>query len=103
MPFGRQGKPGLLGTVARTAVISGTVHVTTGAVNRRMSGGLSTAPPGPAPAPSTQVPTPTSPGPIVAPGGGDQLADQLARLADLHSTGVLTAEEFAAAKSRLLT
>ena len=31
------------------------------------------------------------------------MADQLARLADLHSTGVLTAEEFAAAKSRLLT
>ncbi|MFD1845757.1 SHOCT domain-containing protein [Arthrobacter flavus] len=46
-------------------------------------------------------PHPASSPPPMA--GGDQLADQLARLANLHSTGVLTAAEFAAAKARLLS
>ena len=35
-------------------------------------------------------------------GGGVDLADQVARLGELHRTGVLTAEEFTAAKRKLL-
>ncbi|MDN4489245.1 hypothetical protein QQX13_00205 [Demequina sp. SYSU T00068] len=35
-------------------------------------------------------------------GGGNDLADSLARLAALHSAGALTSEEFAAAKARVL-
>ncbi|UPO78103.1 hypothetical protein [Arthrobacter sp. Helios] len=35
MPFDRGGRPGLLGTIARTAVISGTAQATSNAVNRR--------------------------------------------------------------------
>jgi Short C-terminal domain/Phospholipase_D-nuclease N-terminal len=34
--------------------------------------------------------------------GGSSAADQLARLADLHSRGVLTDEEFAAEKAKVL-
>lgn len=88
MPFGRQGRPGLLGSVARTSIISGTPQMTIAAIDHR--------------SPNPQVrPHPAS-RPLPPMTGGDQLADQLARLANLHSTGVLTAEEFAAAKSRLL-
>lgn len=71
MPFARAGRPGLLGTVARTAALSGT--------------------------PSRGAPAPVSP-----PRGGNELADQLSRLADLHSSGLLTDDEFAAAKARIL-
>jgi hypothetical protein len=72
MPFARAGRPGLLGTVARTAALSGT--------------------------PSRDAPSPVSP-----PRGGTELADQLSRLAELRSSGLLTDAEFAAAKARLLT
>lgn len=102
MPLGRGGRPGLLGTIARTAVISGTAQATSNAVNRRAqarsqreyaeSNPAAAAPPPPAPAPAS------------APNAGDgpSLADQIGRLADLHASGALSAEEFAAAKSRLL-
>lgn len=39
--------------------------------------------------------------PQVAP-NSDGLAEQLQKLGDLHASGVLSAEEFAAAKARLL-
>lgn len=71
MPFARAGRPGLLGTVARTAAL-----------------------------PST--PSPDAPPPVSTPRGGNELADQLSRLAELRSSGLLTDAEFAAAKARLL-
>lgn len=40
--------------------------------------------------------------PVTAPATAADLADQLARLADLKASGVLNDEEFAAAKARLL-
>lgn len=36
------------------------------------------------------------------PGAGTSMSDQLSRLGNLHSQGVLSDEEFAAAKARLL-
>jgi hypothetical protein len=51
------------------------------------------APPPPAPAPA--------PAPAAAP-GGDDLMDQLERLADLKAEGLLNDEEYAAAKAKLL-
>ena len=102
MSFARGGRPGLLGTIARTAVISGTAQVTSNAINRRarlrweQESATQEAPP--------QAP-PAAPPPAMtaAPAGGNQLADQLLRLADLRNAGVLTDDEFAAAKARLLT
>lgn len=72
MPFARAGRPGLLGTVARTAALQGN--------------------------PAKDAPPPAAP----TPGGGRELADQLSRLAELRSAGMLTEAEFSAAKSRLL-
>lgn len=54
-------------------------------------GGTPAAPP----APAAAAPAPVAP---AAPGG----ADEIARLAELHAAGHLTAEEFAAAKAKAL-
>jgi len=100
MPFNRGGRPGLLGTIARTAVISGTAQATSNAVNRRAQNRQREHTAADLPAPPAQASDPAPP-PAAAP-RGNGLADQLARLADLHTSGVLTDQEFAAAKSRLL-
>jgi hypothetical protein len=83
----RMGRPGLVGTMARTAVIAGTATATSNAVNRRGQ-----APPPPAPA------APAAP----AAGPGDDLVAKISELAQLHQQGILTDEEFSAAKMRLL-
>jgi hypothetical protein len=106
--------PGLLRGVARTAVIAGTATATSNAVNRRQAEknvaaygdaqqqyAQQTAQPAPAmavaagPAPGVLVP------PAPAAAGGDML-DQLERLGALKAQGILTEEEFAAQKARIL-
>lgn len=93
--------PGLLRGMARTAVVAGTATAVSNRVSRRQgerwaaqdqaayaqeqpaAGGYEQAPP-PQPAPAAD--------PI----------EQLKQLAELHSQGVLTDEEFAAQKAKLL-
>ena len=92
--------PGLLRGVARTAVVAGTATAVSGRVQRRQAerfadrdaqiisqraeaAGYGQAPPA-APAPAA-----------------DPIA-QLKDLAELHASGVLTDEEFAAQKARIL-
>jgi hypothetical protein len=49
------------------------------------------------------TPTPTAPAPIEdAASDSDEAAASLHKLADLHSEGILTDEEFAAAKAKVL-
>lgn len=73
-------------TVARTAVIAGTASAVSGAVAKRQAGGAQ--------------PTETaSPGPS---GLSTEAMDQLKKLADLRDAGVLTEEEFATQKARIL-
>ena len=101
MPFARAGRPGLLGTVARTAAISGTAQVSANAVNRSAArrGQESAA----RDAPVQDTPPAAEPAPDwPAPADGKDLTDQLSRLADLRGSGLLTDAEFAAAKARLL-
>jgi Short C-terminal domain len=49
-----------------------------------------------------QAPPPQAPPPQPAPAAGPSVADQLQQLAALHQQGMLTDEEFAAAKAKLL-
>ena len=95
MALRRMGRPGLIGTAARTAVVVGTASAVTG----RAAGRQAAAAP---PAVSAQ-PIPV-PAPVVGapPAAGDDLVDQLERLGQLAASGVLTPEEFSAAKARLL-
>ncbi|MBF6416143.1 SHOCT domain-containing protein [Nocardia cyriacigeorgica] len=103
---GRVGRPGLLGTVARTAVISGTARATANAVDRRAQrraaesaayAAQQQAPPPPPPPP----PAPAAPAPEA--GGAEDLVAKLQQLGQLHDSGVLSDEEFAAAKRQLLS
>ena len=93
--------PGLLRGMARTAAVVGTAQATRGRVARRQQQRWSAQdqsqmyaeqqPPPPAPAPA----------PAPAAAGSDPIA-QLERLAALKAQGILTDEEFAAQKAKIL-
>jgi len=132
MPRGRRGRPGLVGTMARTAVVAGTASAVVGhSQNKQMAKQQAAAeqqaaqqaafesqaqladmqaqmnamqaqqaaaaapPPPPAAAPA-------SPAAAAPAAGGDDMMAQLSKLADLKAAGVLSDEEFAAAKAKLL-
>jgi hypothetical protein len=101
MPFARSDRPGLLGTIARTASISGTARGTADAANRPAArrGQESEVRAAAAQEEAPQARTPPAPVPPVS---GKELAEQLSRLADLRSSGLLTDAEFVRAKARLL-
>jgi len=97
MALRRRGRPGLIGTAARTAVVVGTAQAVTGkSANRQAAAAAPASPPAP-----TIAPVPVPAAPITEP--GQDLAAQLERLAQLASAGMLTPEEFATAKARLLS
>ncbi|MFO1208571.1 MAG: SHOCT domain-containing protein [Amaricoccus sp.] len=94
----RRGRPSLIGraaqTAARTAVIAGTATAVSGKVAARQG-----APAAPAVPPAAAAPQ----APATAPAAmSDDAIARLKQLADLHQAGVLTAEEFAEQKARLL-
>ena len=95
--------PGLLRGMARTAVVAGTATAVSNRVSRRQAErwygqdpyagqqqqqGYAEPPPQAAPPPPAA--------------GGDDRVDQLKELASLKQQGVLTEEEFAAEKARIL-
>jgi hypothetical protein len=89
--------PGLLRGVARTAVIAGTATAVSGRVARRQNNKW-------AQQEATQQPQEAAPpAPAAAPAGGESsMIDQLKELGELKSQGILTEEEFAAQKAKLL-
>ncbi|MGW6123390.1 SHOCT domain-containing protein [Nocardia sp. NPDC055165] len=99
---GRVGRPGLIGTIARTAVVAGTATATSNAVNRR---GAQRAAEQQAYAQQQAPPPPQqqAPPPPAAPSAGNDTVAQLSTLAELHSAGALSDAEFAAAKAKLLS
>lgn len=84
--------PGLVRGVARTAVVAGTATAVSGRVQRRQQSRWAEqeAPP----------PQPSAPAPAAAP-AADPIA-QLKELGELRDSGVLTEDEFAAQKAKLL-
>jgi hypothetical protein len=54
------------------------------------------------PAPQQAPPPQAAPAPAAAPAAGPSMADQLQQLAALHQQGMLTDDEFAAAKAKML-
>jgi hypothetical protein len=116
MPLGRRfGRPGLIGTAARTAVIAGTAQATAGAVQRRQTtraqqsweeqqraAAQEQARVQAAAQQAAAQYAPPSAAPAAPAGGGADLLGQLERLGQLHASGVLDDRELAAAKARLL-
>jgi len=111
--FGRVGRPGLIGTMARTAVVAGTATAVVGGMRghqekrameadqaaayqqeqaqAQMAGQQQMASP-PPPATATAA----------APAPAEDGMAQLEKLAEMHGDGLLDDAEFAAAKERLL-
>lgn len=101
--IGRRG-PGVVGTVARTAVIAGTAT----AVSNKVSQHQYEKQVGQADAAAyeqQQAAAAAAPAPAPAPAAGgitDDVVAQLRELAQLRDDGILTEDEFAAQKARLL-
>jgi hypothetical protein len=105
---GRVGRPSLLGTAARTAVVAGTATAVAGNVSRRQADRAQTQADAAAyeqqqqqaamEAAAAQHAAPAAPASASV---GDTTA-QLKELAALKEQGVLTEEEFAAQKAKIL-
>jgi hypothetical protein len=91
--------------MARTAVIAGTATAVSGSIQQKQQAGAARAQAEQEAAQAAQAPPPPAPAvPQDAPpaaGPGD-LMDQLERLANLKTSGLLSDEEFSAAKAQLL-
>lgn len=92
--------PGLLRGVARTAVVAGTATAVSGRVQRRQAGRFA-ARDASAYAPAVAE-RPVNQPPAASTGTGDAVIDQLTELAKLKAQGILSDEEFAAQKARIL-
>ena len=123
----RMGRPGLVGTMARTAVIAGTATAVSGsmqasaaakqqaAANKQAAEQAQAADIAamqaqiayleatrvPAAPPAPPPPAPAAPAPAAPAPGGDLMA-QLQQLARMHQAGILSEAEFSAAKAKLL-
>jgi len=84
--------PGLLRGVARTAVIAGTATAVSNRVSRRQGERWSA---------QEAAEQPAAPPPAPEAGGASTI-DQLKELGELKAQGILTEEEFAAQKAKLL-
>ena len=91
--------PGLLRGVARTAVIAGTATTVSNRVSRRQ--GQRWAQLEEQQQQQQQAPAPVAAPPAAA-AGGQSTIDQLKELGELKAQGILTEEEFAAQKAKLL-
>jgi Short C-terminal domain len=91
--------PGLLRGMARTAVVAGTATAVSNRVSRRQADRWAAQDASAYP-PEQQYAPPPPPPP--AAGGGEDRVEQLKELAGLRDQGVLTEEEFAAEKARIL-
>ena len=95
--------PGLLRGVARTAVVAGTATAVSNRVSRRQAQRWQQQGtyPDNQPEPAYQEPAPEYAAPPQAAPAADMI-QQLKDLAELREQGVLTEEEFAAQKARIL-
>ncbi len=94
--------PGLLRGVARTAVVAGTASAVGGRVRHRQEMRWAEEGQEPNAAPAQPAPAaPATPAPA-APASGSSTIDQLKELAELKAQGILTEEEFAAQKAKVL-
>lgn len=99
---------GLIGGMARTAVVAGTATAVSNRVSRRQAGrwaaqeAATYQEPQYAPAPTYAAPPPPPPAPAAAPADQGDLFEQLQKLGALRDQGLLTDAEFEVQKARLL-
>jgi len=108
---GRVGRPSLIGTAARTAVVAGTATAVVGGMSHHQAEKEQTQADAAAyqqqqqhaemDAAAQQAAAQATPAAAPAPSGPDPVA-QLKELGELKAQGVLTEEEFAAEKAKIL-
>lgn len=95
--------PGLIRGVARTAVVAGTATAVSGRVARRQQGKWAEQDAQKAAQQQPQQYAAPAPAPAApAAESMDDKIEQLKKLGELHDAGILTDEEFAAQKAKLL-
>jgi hypothetical protein len=115
--IGRVGRPSVVGTVARTAVVAGTATAVVGGMSKHQQAKSQEAAQAQAyqqeqqqaamqaaadqAVANAQAAAPPPP-PAAAPAGGDDPVAQLERLAALKQQGILTDAEFEAQKAKIL-
>ncbi|GAA3914265.1 SHOCT domain-containing protein [Microbacterium invictum] len=109
----RMGRPGLLGMAARTAVVAGTATAVSGGVARHQQAKAEEQAQQQAwdaqqqqeamDAAAARAVADTQPQGAPPSGAGAGMLEQLTQLGTLHSQGILSDEEFAAAKAKLLS
>jgi Short C-terminal domain len=92
--IGRVGRPSLVGTAARTAVVAGTATAVAGKVHASQQAKAQAAQAQAAPPPAAEEAMPP-PAPAPAPDDSADPLSQLEKLAKLYQQGILNAEEFA--------
>lgn len=115
--IGRVGRPSLVGTMARTAVVAGTATAVAGGMGRRQQAKSQQAAEAQAyeqqqqqaqidaqvaAAVAAQAPPPSPAGPAAPAAGGEDVVTQLTKLGELKAQGILTEEEFNAQKAKIL-
>ncbi|MGY3334359.1 hypothetical protein ACVW0K_000458 [Streptomyces filamentosus] len=105
----RVGRPGLLGVAARTAVVTGTATAVSNRMQRRAAErdaqqqwAAEAQQQALVDQAAAQAAAQQPPAPPAAGGGGVDRVSQLTALAELKAQGLLTDEEFAAEKARIL-
>lgn len=93
--------PGLLGTVARTAVVAGTASAVSGRVQQRQQQRWGAQEAAAQEEATAQQQTPPARAAAPAP-PADDIIDRLERLAELKKQGILTDAEFEAQKAKIL-
>ena len=94
----RRGRPSLIGRAAQTAARTAVIAATATAVSGKVAGRQAAA----AASPRRRSRPPPAPPRRRAGGLTDEAIGRLKQLAELHAAGILTAEEFAEQKARLL-
>jgi hypothetical protein len=94
--------PGLFGVMARTAVVAGTATVVSGSIRERQMEGAQAKQAAAQQQAAAAAPA-AAPAPAADPGAmTSEMITQLKQLAELHTQGILTDDEFAAQKAKLL-
>jgi hypothetical protein len=97
--------PGLVGMAARTAVVAGTATAVAGHVHEKQYEKAEAKADAAQAQAAQAAPPPPDPAPAAAPapaGGEESVLDQIERLGQLHSQGLLTDDEFASMKAKIL-
>ena len=94
--------PGLFGVMARTAVVAGTATVVSGSIREKQVEGAQAKQ-----AAAQQQAAAAAPAPAAAPAADSgamtsEMITQLKQLAELHTQGILTDDEFATQNAKLL-